>query len=268
MSSKDIPRITSDRINVVVPMAGLGSRFSQAGYRDPKPFIRIQSVPMIDIVLANVTAGFCTDKINMYLIINPNHHAMLQATGILDVPGVSVISCDPRGGRGAAVNVLRAAPFIDNNTPLMIANSDQWMRFDPLAWYLDMMRKEADGSIAVFHADDPKWSYAEVDSLGEVKRVAEKQVISQWATCGAYLYRRGSDFVLAAQKMINLNERVNGEFYVCPAYNKMITCFNRKVIAYSVQEMWGMGTPEDLESAVEHKLSRVDFNIYTFSKRA
>lgn len=263
-----IPRVTEDRINIVVPMAGLGSRFVQAGYRDPKPFIKIQAVSMIDIVLANVTSGFCTDKINMYLIINPAHYQMLQATGILDVPGVSVIACDPRGGRGAAVNALRAAPFINNNTPLMIANSDQWMRFDPLAWYLDMLKKNADGSITVFPSSDPKWSYADIDSLGNVEMVAEKKVISAWATCGAYLYRYGSDFVAAATKMINLNDRVNGEFYICPAYNKMIKCMNKKIIAYSVSEMWGMGTPEDLEETIERKLGRVDFNLMQYSKRA
>jgi len=261
------PTVTDDRINIVVPMAGLGSRFSQAGYRDPKPFIRIQSISMIDIVLANVTQGFRTDKINLYLIINPAHFQMLQYTGILDVPCVSVIVCDPRGGMGAAVNVLRASAFINNDTPLMIANSDQWMRFDVLHWYFDMMKNgECDGSIAVFENDNPKWSYAEIDSFGWVRRVAEKEAISEWATCGAYLYRRGCDFVTAANKMINLNERVNGEFYVCPAYNKMSYSMNSKIRAYEVQEMWGLGTPEDFELSVKDKLGRIE--LHGFSERA
>lgn len=260
-----IPRISSDRINIVVPMAGLGSRFVEAGYRDPKPFIKIQALPMIDWVLANITAGFCTDKINLYLIINPSHFNLLSATGILDVPCVSVIVSTPHR-KGAAVDVLRAKAFINNDTPLMIANSDQWMRFNPLDWYYDMINKDVDGSILVFPDDDPKWSYAECDSLGNVKRVAEKEVISKWATCGAYLYRHGLYFVDAATKMINMNEKVNGEFYVCPAFNKMIKCSNQKVVAYSVSEMWGMGTPVDFENTVKNKLGKIEIP-YGFSRR-
>ena len=99
-------------------------------------------------------------------------------------------------------------------------------------------------------ADDPKWSYVRFDARGEIDAVVEKQVVSNEATVGIYNFRRGGDFVAAAEEMIRRDERVNGEFYVAPAYNHLLEA-GKKVLFENVGSegagVHGLGTPEDLE---------------------
>ena len=109
-----------------------------------------------------------------------------------------------------------------------------------------MQESDCDGGIVTFKATHPKWSFAEIDSLGRVTRVAEKDPISDNATVGFYYWKKGSDFVKYARQMIEANFRTNGEFYVCPVFNLAIRD-GKKIKAYHIDEMWGLGTPEDLE---------------------
>lgn len=156
---------------------------------------------------------------------------------------------------GAACTVLLAEDKIDNDQELIIANCDQLV-LDPeyMKASIDYYRlKEADGGILSFLNDSPKWSYCRM--AGEkVTEVVEKQVVSNIATVGIYYYREGKMFVDAAKCMMSRNFRVNGEFYVAPAYNDMI-CRNQKVIPYMVNDMVGLGTPEDLV-AYQKRISR------------
>ena len=105
---------------------------------------------------------------------------------------------------------------------------------------------DIDGGILTFKSIHPKWSYAKIDDTGFVQEVAEKKPISDQATVGVYYWRRGSDYVKYAEKMIESNDRVNGEFYVCPVFNYAIAD-GKKIKTIGVEKMWGIGTPEDLE---------------------
>ena len=155
---------------------------------------------------------------------------------------------------GAACTVLLARDLIDNDEPLVIANSDQWIRWDPAGFFETLDQERADAGILTFRSTHPKWSYARTDmASGLVTEVAEKRPISEDATVGVYYFRRGADFVRSADAMIAKDARVNGEFYVAPVYNEFIAA-GLRVITYPVQEMWGIGTPEDLESYKRYRL--------------
>lgn len=148
---------------------------------------------------------------------------------------------------GAACTTLLAEEHIDNDEPLAIMNSDQLIYWDAqggLDWFLE---EPSDGGIVVFRdtLQDPKWSFARVEE-NWVTRVAEKLPISEWATAGIYVWKRGRDYVRCAKQMILNNERVNNEFYVCPVYNTAIR-EGLRFRTFSVREMHGLGTPEDLE---------------------
>jgi dTDP-glucose pyrophosphorylase len=145
---------------------------------------------------------------------------------------------------------LLAKEFINNDEPLMIANSDQWVDTD-INDYLDKMNREnADGLIMTMWANDPKWSFVRFNEKNEMVEVVEKEVVSNEATVGIYNYKHGKDFVRAAEKMIAKNFRVNGEFYVAPAYNEMIR-EGKKIIVYNIGKeadgMYGLGIPSDLK---------------------
>ena len=108
-----------------------------------------------------------------------------------------------------------------------------------------------DAIVFTFRSLHPKWSFVKVDDFGVVTQVAEKNPISDIATCGIYYYRKGSDFVRFAEKMISEGKRVNNEYYICPVYNELIDCEN-VLLPFYVHKMHGIGTPEDLRSYLKY----------------
>jgi len=234
-------------LNIVLPMAGKGSRFAEKGYAFPKPLIEIKKKPMIQVVVDNLTPK---EAHRFIFICQKSHYDQYSLQTLLGAiaPGCRIIVVDGIT-EGAACTVLLAKEFIDNGDELMLANSDQYVDLD-INKFLEKARKDGkDGSIMTFESLHPKWSFAKVDESGTVSEVAEKKPISHHATVGIYYYRKGSYFVKAAEDMIMKNIRTNNEFYVCPAYNQMIEQ-SKKVGIFEIRpdQMYGLGTPEDLES--------------------
>ena len=147
---------------------------------------------------------------------------------------------------------MLAKKYIDNDNPLIIANSDQYIEWNPSETMYKFTSQKIDGGILTFNSIHPKWSYAKVDQDNQkVIEVAEKDVISNNATVGVYYWKKGSDFVKYTNQMISNNIRVNNEFYVCPVFNQAIK--DEKIIKISkVDSMWGLGTPEDLKNFADN----------------
>ena len=241
-------------LNIVIPMAGRGSRFANAGYEMPKPLIDVCGKYMIQVVTENIRPK-CEHRF-IYLCLQEHLdkydlESLLQkiSPGCLIVPVKEVTE-------GAACTVLLAEKFIDNDSHLMIANSDQYVDTD-INEYLKR-EENSDGLIMTMTANDPKWSFIKYDVKGFVSEVREKVVISNEATVGIYNYAKGCDFVKYAHEMIDANERVNGEFYVAPVYNRMIKD-GKKIAFYNVgtdvEGMYGMGIPEDLNKFLANPIS-------------
>lgn len=242
-------------INIVVPMAGRGSRFANAGYKLPKPLIDIHGRPMIEYVTKNITPD-C--KHRFIYICQQEHLEKYNLAAELKrmSPGCEIVTVD-HITEGAACTVLLAEQYINNEDSLMIANSDQFVDTDINAYLAKL--GENDGLIMTMPADDPKWSYIKYDQEGFVTLVREKEVISNEATVGIYNYKHGSDFVKYAHQMIDKNIRVNNEFYVAPVYNEMIED-NHKIVFCDVGvKMHGLGIPEDLNAFLANPLSKQVF---------
>ncbi len=231
-------------------MAGAGSRFSNAGFSKPKPFIDVAGKPMLIRVLENLALPEVR-----YILVARREHMEAEVALVKEIESkykATFIGIDGLT-EGTACTVLHARKLIDNNMPLIIANSDQIVEFDPQAFITDSFTRELDGSILTFQDEkrDPKWSFASIDLHGHVLEVKEKKAISDFATVGIYFYQRGSDFIDATIEMILNQDRVNGEYYTCPTYNYLIK--NKKRIGiFNVTKgaMHGMGTPEDLETFI------------------
>ena len=237
-----------ENLNVLIPMAGAGSRFAQAGYTFPKPLIDVNGKPMIQVVVENLGV-----EANFIYACQKEHREKFNLDKMLPLitPNCKVIEVDGLT-EGAACTALLAKEYINNDNPLLFANSDQWVDWDPVQFMYDMQETKADGGIVTFKASHPKWSFAKVNEFGVVTEVAEKNPISDNATCGYYYWRKGSDFVKYAEEMIEKDIRVNNEFYVCPVYNQAIE--DKKIIKiHEAKEMWGLGTPEDLEHFLKEK---------------
>jgi HAD superfamily hydrolase (TIGR01509 family) len=240
----------SERVNVVIPAAGQGKRFAEVGYQHPKPLIDVDGRPMLDLVLENFRS------LGRPIVIMQARHVDRYCADSL-IRGLAadaeIITVDGMT-EGAACTVLAAESLIDNGNELILANSDQVVEADLGAFVARMRELQADGGILTFRDDNPKWSYARVDDAGRVAEVAEKRVISEHATVGIYYFRRGSDFVRAAREMIRKDDRVNGEFYVCPAFNELVAAgANVQIHEIEAYEMHGLGTPEDLAAYLAYQ---------------
>jgi beta-phosphoglucomutase-like phosphatase (HAD superfamily)/dTDP-glucose pyrophosphorylase len=230
-------------LNVLIPMAGLGSRFRDAGYAFPKPLIEVDGKPMVQAVVESLGVNA-----RYTYIVQKEHYEKYNLSYLLNLitPDCNIVQV---GGvtEGAAVTCLLAKEYIDNQSPLILANSDQIVEWNSRQFIYDLMTKNADGGIATFESTHPKWSYAKVNSDGLVTEVAEKKPISNIATVGIYYWKHGSDFVKYAEQMIDKDIRTNNEFYVCPVFNEAIAD-NKRVFASNIKKMWGIGTPEDLNN--------------------
>jgi len=229
-------------------MAGMGTRFSNAGYINIKPLIPIFGKPMIEHVIKSVGIDG-----KWVFIVQKTHREDYNLDEILNAicPGCTII--DTGGGvtEGAACSVLLAESHIDNSNPLIVINSDNIIGWKSNIVFDKFMNSDADGLILCFKDTDPKWSFARIGNNGYVTDVAEKDPISDNATAGMYIWKRGEDFVSAAKSMILKNIRVNNEFYLCPTYNENISA-GQKISISTVDSMDGVGTPEDLEEYIRH----------------
>jgi HAD superfamily hydrolase (TIGR01509 family) len=227
---------------VLIPMAGAGSRFAAAGYELPKPLIEVNGKPMIQRVVDNLNINA-----KFVFVVQEEHYKKYNLATYLNllVPGCEIIRTNGVT-EGAACTTLLAKDYINNDKHLIIANSDQFVEWDSCDFMYSMIAYEADGGILTFESSDPKWSYVRLGSDGYVCEVAEKKVISNDATVGIYYWKKGSEYVSCAEEMIKRNIRVFGEFYVCPVYNIMFER-KRRVKAFKVKKMWGLGTPDDLD---------------------
>lgn len=242
--------VRSSEVRVLIPAAGEGSRFKTAGFAKPKPFIEVLGRPMVEHVIDNVTLP----SSRIHILVRKEHLTNSGAeVDRLKAAGHTIHSVD-KLTEGTACTILLARKAFDDDQPLLIANSDQYVDFSVEDFVADCIDRNLDGSILVFR--DPKmnakWSFARVDGAGLVREVAEKKPISDLATVGIYLFRRGSDFVRGAVDMIAQNDRVNNEFYTCPVYNYLIAAgLNIGVYEVPQSAMHGLGTPDDLAQFID-----------------
>jgi HAD superfamily hydrolase (TIGR01509 family) len=243
-----IPKWKDEKLNVLIPMAGAGSRFEQAGYTFPKPLIEVNRQPMIQVVVENLNLDA-----NYIYVVQKKHREQYNLDTLLNLitPGCQIVETDGIT-KGAACTALLAKEFINTDAPLFFANSDQFVEWDSNEFMYKMQETNADGGIVTFKATHPKWSFAKENELGLVTEVAEKNPISDLATVGYYFWKHGSDFVKYAEEMIEQNIRVNNEFYVCPVFNQAIND-SKQIRTFTAKTMWGLGTPEDLDFYIKNK---------------
>jgi HAD superfamily hydrolase (TIGR01509 family) len=236
------PKWKNEQLNVIIPMAGAGSRFEKAGFTFPKPLIEVNNKPMIQVVVENLNLDA-----NFIYIVQKSHREKYNLDTLLNLltPNCKIVEVDGLT-EGAACTALLAKEFINNDNPLFFANSDQFVEWDSNEFMYKMQETNCDGGIVTFKSTHPKWSFAKTNEDGLVVEVAEKNPISDDATVGYYYWKKGSDFVKYAEEMIDKNIRVNNEFYVCPVFNQAIKN-NKKIRTFNIEKMWGLGTPEDLD---------------------
>ena len=235
-------------MNILIPMAGRGSRFVDDGFSNPKPLIMVDDEPMIQKVINNL------DMYGNYIFLVLQEHA-IKFPELLDLlrqltPNCKIMFVNSVT-EGAACTCLLAKKFIDNNEPLLIANCDQIMDWSPYDFLNFVHSTYCDGCILTFFSKSGKNSYVSVNHENMlVTECKEKEIISELATCGVYYWSRGKDFVWSTEQMIKTNKKINNEFYVCPTYNELID-YGARIVTHHVSRHYPVGTPEDLKKYLE-----------------
>ena len=233
----------------MIPAAGLGSRFFNAGFSQPKPLIEVGGLKLIEWVIGNFDF-LSGDKIFLIVRENIDRRDLYLNLSIPQGIDLEIISLS-RLTDGAASTVLEVIPYLNHKLPLVVANSDQYVS-NGLDSYISEVRRIDNGChILTMEASDKKWSYVRKDRNSKlVSAVVEKKVISNEATVGIYSWSTPNLFEQSVNKMKLNRDRTNGEYYVAPSYNYLIeqgirvTTFNCGRLN---KEVHGLGTPEDLE---------------------
>lgn len=239
-------------INIVVPMAGAGTKFKEAGYSFPKPLIDVGGKPMIQLVIESL--GTKTNHHFIFVCLQEHYEKYSLNEIFKNITEDNYDAIVLNGTtKGAACTVMTAIDHINNDDGLLIVNSDQIIDIQ-LDDFISFSESSAtDGTIMTFPASHPKWSYVKTNKDGLVYEVAEKKVISNNATVGLYYFASGKKFIESSSQMFEKDININGEFFVCPVYNELILS-GGTVNTWPIQpdQMHGLGTPEDLNTYLRH----------------
>jgi len=237
------------KINIVIPMAGLGNRFKIKGYNEIKPMIRIGDKRMIELVIKSIGID------GKFIFIVNNHEG--QSNTLIKllneiVNNPKIIEIDYLT-EGPASSVLLAKEFINNDTPLIVTNCDQIMEWDSKDFFKTLKETSKDGIVVTYNVLTEKNSYVKLNENGDAILFAEKEIISEYSLNGIHFWKKGYEFVSSAESMINKDIRVNNEFYIAPTYNEMVN-EDKKIGVYHIDKSkhWSVGTPYDLEKYLKH----------------
>jgi len=253
-------------MKVVLPMAGLGTRFkAEAGknpeYARPKPFIRIRNIPMINWATGSLPFELVMGDLT-FVILKEHDDNFQIARGLREIYSdqINIIKLN-KLTRGAAETAYQAYNFIDPEDELIVSDSDHSFDGSYLAQGIKNKDQDTVGVIPVFTPPDDgiaRWSYSLIKKDNYIEAVGEKDVelMKQGAKAniGAYYFSKGKYFLEEVERVIKENDLTGAqgkkEFYVAPIYDRLIKR-GLKVQAASIPEVWGLGTPKDLEWFLE-----------------
>lgn len=229
-----------NKINVLIPMAGEGQRFREAGYDKPKPFIQVGDKKMVELVIDNITPT----NVGSIVLVTRTHHNCKQELAETNHE-LTIVELD-NPTEGSLQTILHAEQFIEGRG-LVLANCDQKIIFD----VNDFINKckDLDGGLITFPSSNKHHSYVTVDDEDIITSIIEKEVISNIAVAGVYYFKNASDFLTASKSVIEGDIRQKGEFYVSSAIALMIEKGSRLGI-YDAQSIM-LGTPEELTSNIK-----------------
>lgn len=233
-------------INILIPMAGEGSRFKIKGYDTPKPLIKVGDKLMIEKAIETL------DIKGQYIFVvrkyeNEEHNFLLKETLNKMVDNPIIYQVDHLT-EGATATCLIAKEIINNEESLIITNCDQvldWSSTD----FLNSIDETDDGVVITYNSNSPKNSYIKLDERGLGLKLAEKDPISELALIGLHYWKRGKDFVSSAEELIDRENKSGNEYYIAPTYNILIE-EGKKIKNYHFDkgQYHSLGSPEDYKN--------------------
>lgn len=242
---------------VIVPMAGHGQRFRDAGHQEDKPLIRVGGQRLLEWALQPIPE---TWRIKVVPIVRGEQTQLRDELGdwLFDNTILKGTVFEPvvilGSTQGAACTVLAAAVGLPPGDPVLVMNADQWFRLDSRSneesrladVYEWAIKENLDGFVLTFPGTGPAWSYAVTNGSDRIMHVIEKRQVSPYATVGVYWWRRADDLVRSICAMIVAGTKTKGEYYLAPSLN-FLPISEKDVRIVPVDEFHGLGTPEQVK---------------------
>ena len=236
-------------LHIIMPMAGEGSRFRNAGWTTPKPLIELKGKPLFVRAIESVKVPGAPMKYSF--IVRQEHideYGVDQS--IREILPEAHIYSVLQTTRGAVETCLMAEENIADDDAVVVMDCDLEFRSEKYRDIITQALKTpgetaSGGGLVSFESDLPKYSDAEIGEDGLVKRTAEKEVISNHALCGAYFFASGKEFKRVAHQLLNAPVMEKPEFYVSLLYNYLLR--EGAPVKLAPMEMYrSYGTPEEL----------------------
>lgn len=232
------------KYNIVIPMVGLGSRFTKTGVEIPKPMLICRDKSIIEWSMNSIDYS----EANLVFIVRQEHVNSYSIDKFLKqkFPEAAIVILN-KNTKGATETVLQASVCLDSNLPLLIYTPDE--TFEP-KYKPNKEDFENDGFILTFKANSSNYSYSLIRADGFVERTAEKEVISEYASVGIYGFKSVYRFLDLARKYIN---ETTSECHIAPLYNELIAS-GGLVKTRNIDKIHIMGTPEEFKFCEEVSL--------------
>jgi dTDP-glucose pyrophosphorylase len=253
-----------DKLNVLIPMAGLGSRFSKEGFKNIKPLIPLNGKTFIEWSIESVDF---TNIQTRFIFVILEEHVNILYEHLKNIKPDCIVLSVKKITRGAVETALAAEEYINNDDALIITNSDQIFEWNKDKYIEYLKESNTDADVIVVSANTDKFSYIELDETNFGVKLAEKEVISNNALVGIHYWKKGKYFVNSGKELINRNIRANNEFYISLSYNILIEQ-KIKLTCYKLGEnekYLSIGTPEQVYDYLDYKSLNVEvFKLENF----
>lgn len=238
-----INRINGIRnINILIPMAGLGSRFSERGFKKIKPLIEVAGVPMIKKAIDSLNIHG-----NYIFIVRCNENVNELKKYLLEYkPGCKIVDV-AHLTEGSASSCYLAKELINNDNELIITNCDQYLEWDSEKFLRETRDQKLDCSVLTYNSNSNKNSFIKLNKENKAEMIREKEAISDNALVGVHYFKKGSFFIESYDEIFENKIKFKNEYYVSTVCDNMIKkCYNVGHVKLEKKESYHcLGTPDD-----------------------
>lgn len=239
-----------NKIHLIMPMAGGGTRFGNYGFNVPKPLIELQGKPFFFWATQSIVKYIDVQDIT-FVILKEHIDKFNIKNRILEYYPDAKFEVVPYVLNGAILTCKEGVKNISDNSPILFNDCDHGFICNKFYEFCEKGEfEDLDGALLTFKSNDPKYSFVEFNSDGNICRTVEKEAISDEAICGAYYFKDKDLFSAAVEKyLVNCQY---SEYFVSGAYNVMASD-NNKINSFQVDKHISFGTPEEYKEAVENE---------------
>lgn len=236
-----------EKIHLLMPMGGGGTRFGNKGFNVPKPLIQLRGKPFFYWAAECITQNI--DIYDITFIVLREHTEKFDIDKeILKYYPDAKICVIPEVLKGAVLTCLEGLKVIDDDKSILFEDCDHAFLSKAFFDYANSGDfSSPDAALLTFESNNPAYSYAKFDGKGRVIGTIEKEVVSNEAICGAYYFKSSDIFKKAVDNY--LKACAYNEFFVSGVYNELIK-LGGEVKTFKLDEHISFGTPDEYDESV------------------